>query len=242
MGAAPDSSRERTLRRDALGDDGVPSGTRDAVLAEVAAAILALPGDRVRPVGIDGVDGAGKTVFADELAAALETSGVEVIRASGDAFHHPQEIRYRRGRHSPEGFYLDSFDLDQFRSRLLDPLGPGGDRRFVRAVHDVVTDTPVHRDAEVARDGQVLVLDGLFLHRPELVDAWDVSVFLQVDRAISVGRMAARDGSHPDPDHPSNRRYVEGQRLYLRSCSPEQRATFVVVNDDLAAPRVTRRP
>lgn len=215
---------------------------RAEVLERIADAILDLPSDRVRRVGIDGVDGAGKTVFADELAAALEARDAEVIRVSGDGFHHPRAVRYRRGRHSPEGFYLDSFDLEQLRGRLLDPLGPGGDRRYVRAIRDVASDTPIHSDVEVARDGQVLVLDGLFLHRPELVDAWDLSVFLAVDFASSVGRMAVRDGSHPDPDHPTNRRYVEGQRRYLATVAPATLASFIVDNDDVASPRFLTRP
>jgi uridine kinase len=59
---------------------------------------------------------------------------------------------------------------------------------------------------------------------------WDVSVFLDVAFEVSVARMARRDGSHPDPAHPSNRRYVDGQRLYLSACAPSSRATFVVPN------------
>src|SRR5690606_29224558 len=53
-------------------------------------------------VAIDGVDGAGKSTFADELAGPLQKLGRPVIRASADSFHNPREIRYRRGRHSPE--------------------------------------------------------------------------------------------------------------------------------------------
>lgn len=204
--------------------------TRAAALAQVAAAIDALPDGGIRRVGIDGVDGAGKTTFADELAHVLGSHGVQVIRASADDFHHPRPVRYRRGRDSPEGFFLDSFDLDQLRHRLLEPLGPDGNRRFVRRIHDVETDEPIDADVEVARPGQVLVLDGLFLHRAELRDAWDLSIYLDVPFEVSVARVADRDGSSPDPDHPNNRRYVEGQRLYLASCRPHLRATLVVDN------------
>jgi uridine kinase len=42
--------------------------------------------------------------------------------------------------------------------------------------------------------------------------------------------MAARDGSEPDPEHPSLRRYVEGQRIYLSRCRPHERATLVIAN------------
>jgi len=54
---------------------------------------------------------------------------------------------------------------------------------------------------QCAEPGTVLVLDGLFLHRDELVGVWDLSVFLQAPFAVSVARMAARDGSNPDPAH-----------------------------------------
>jgi uridine kinase len=76
---------------------------RTAVLERVAAAVLALPAVGTVRVGIDGVDGAGKTTFADELREALTPSGRPVIRATVDGFHNPKTVRYRRGRSSPEG-------------------------------------------------------------------------------------------------------------------------------------------
>jgi uridine kinase len=87
----------------------------------------------------------------------------------------------------------------------------------------------------------VLVLDGMFLHRDELAGEWDVSVLLDVPFAETLRRMAGRDGSHPDPEHPSMRRYVEGQRLYLRTSHPSARADLVVDNTDVTDPQVVRR-
>lgn len=81
-------------------------------------------------------------------------------------------------------------------------------------------------------------IDGLFLHRDELVELWDLSVFLEVPFSISVPRMAARDGTHPDPEHPSLDRYVRGQHLYFSTCSPWERADLVINNADFAQPLV----
>ncbi len=215
---------------------------RNGLLDELAERMtqLAAAAEPARPslVAVDGVDGAGKTRFADELAAALRARGAVTFRASVDGFHHPPDVRYRRGSRSPEGFYLDSFDLSAFRRRLLDPLRPGGDRRVVRAVYDVTREQPVTPAVEVVDEAAVVLVDGIFLHRPELVEAWDLSVFLAVPCEVSVARCAARDATDPDPDAPTNRRYVEGQQLYLATCAPERRATLVVDNTDLAAPRV----
>jgi uridine kinase len=41
-----------------------------------------------------------------------------------------------------------------------------------------------------------------------------------------------------DPEAPATRRYLGGQRLYLRECSPWECASIVVDNDDLDAPFV----
>ncbi|MCX2947217.1 uridine kinase [Lentzea sp. NEAU-D7] len=177
-------------------------------------------------VAVDGVDGAGKTTFCDELAGVLRARGREVVRASVDDFHHPRAIRWRRGRTSPEGFFLDSFDYPRFVERLLAPFAEG--RPFRRASHDLETDEYVDPPAEVASPDALLLVDGIFLHRDEVVAHWDFSVFLDVGFAVSAARMAGRDGSPPDPDDPRNRRYVEGQRLYLATCAPASRAGLVI--------------
>lgn len=216
---------------------------RPALLQQIAAAILRAPAPFVTRVGIDGVDGAGKTVFGDELAGLLQAAGRRVIRASVDSFHHPRAVRYRQGRHSPAGYFHDSYDYAQLRAALLDPLSPGGDGRYRTAAFDHRTDSPVTAPEEQAAPGDILVFDGIFLHRPELRGSWDVSVFLEVSVATSVGRCAARDGSAPDPQDPSLRRYVEGQQIYLHTCQPARHATFVVNNDALNAPSiVVQRP
>ncbi len=213
---------------------------RDAVLAWLAGRIAALDaGHRLR-VAIDGVDGAGKTMFADALAPSLAALGRPVVRASVDGFHQPRAARYRLGRDSPDGFYRDSYDYAALRRCLLDPFGPGGSGLHRVAAFDHRADRPVDMPWLQAPADAVLLLDGIFLHRPELRDGWGFSIFLDTPFAISCARMALRDGSPPDPDHPANRRYVEGQRRYLRACAPTARATAVIDYADADRPRVIR--
>ncbi len=198
-----------------------------------------LPSEGLARVGVDGVDGAGKTTFCDELAGVLRARGREVVRASVDDFHHPRAVRWKRGPASPDGFFLDSFDYARFTADLLVPFGAG--RPFRRASHDLATDAYVDAHAEVVSPPALLLVDGIFLHRDEVVDHWDFSIFLAVDFAASVARMAQRDGSPSDPDDPGNHRYVGGQRLYLAKCDPAARADLVIDNNDLADPRLLPR-
>ena len=213
---------------------------RRRLLSVIAERIARLSPDRVARVAIDGVDGAGKTTFADELADILRMLPRDVIRASVDGFHNPRALRYRRGRSSPEGYFEDSFNYAALKKHLLDPLSPGGSRRYRAAVFDLVTDTPVSIPEQEAPGSSILLFDGIFLHRPELCPYWDASIFLLVDFAVSVSRCASRDGSSPDPFSTANRRYVEGQRLYLRACEPAKGATITIDNNDLSRPRFVK--
>ena len=213
---------------------------RQRLLHALAARILELPCDRVVRVGIDGVDGAGKTCFADELATILQASGRSTIRASVDGFHHPRAVRYRRGRTSPEGYYYESYDYEQLKAALLDPLSPAGDQRYRTAVFDHRLDARVDMPERTAAAGDVLIVDGIFLHRPELRDYWNYSIFLEVPFTISIPRGAQRGEGSPDPAAPENQRYVRGQELYLRTCQPTRWATRVVNNADLNAPYIVQ--
>lgn len=165
-----------------------------------------------------------------------------VIRAGVDAFHHSRKVRYRRGRSSPEGFFLDSYGYGALREALRDPLSPGGSRYFRTGVFDEVSDLPIKVPDQLAPLNAVLLLDGIFLHRAELLAYWDLSIFLDVDFKVSIPRGAQRRPGHgsADPAAPENRRYVEGQKLYFRTCNPREQATLLIDNNDLCAPRMVR--
>jgi uridine kinase len=191
-------------------------------------------------VAIDGVDAAGKTTLADELGNAIEKLGRPVIRSSVDGFHNPQNVRYSLGRHSPEGYFLHSFNYSDFTELLLAPLGPEGSRRYRRSAFDYRTDSPTQAELENAPADAILVCDGIFLLRHELRDHWDLAIFLDVSFEVACSRMAQRNGSSADINDPSNRRYIEGQKRYLRTCSPQANATIVINNENLSAPGLVR--
>jgi hypothetical protein len=213
------------------------------VLRELADELVALrPGHRA-VVALDGVDGAGKTVLGRELAGLLANRR-EVHRASVDGFHRPPEQRYARGR-TPDTFYRDQYDHDAIRRRLVGPFRAGVP--WTRAVHDLEREVPVDLDPEPGAGPEaVLLVDGIFLHRPELADLFDASIWLDVPFEVSVPRGNARFGEvgadEADPASAVNARYVGGQRIYLDEVDPASRATWALDNSDLSAPQLNRRP
>ncbi|MDR1711020.1 MAG: uridine kinase [Propionibacteriaceae bacterium] len=186
-------------------------------------------------VGIDGVDGSGKTSFADELADLLRESGLTVIRISLDNYLNAQEVRYAQGRRSAKGYFEDTYDKERFLNDVLEPLRSDGSGCYRTAAYDFGSETPVKSPMQVAPDDAAVIVDGMFLHRPEYWRSasdkvWNISVWLDVPFAESYRRMAERDGINPDPRDPSNSRYYQGQLLYIAKCEPEKKADIVVDN------------
>lgn len=222
------------------------NGTRDELLTRLAEAVGSVTITHPTRVAIDGPPAAGKTTLADELALLLRARGRQVIRATAESFHLPRAQRYRRGEFSPEGCYHDSFDYDTLRRVLLDPLGPGGDRRYQHAVYDMGTDTALSQPVATASADAVLLLDGVFLLRPELIDRWDLRIIVSAafERALDRGRIRdqARLGSIAEVERRFRDRYIPAQQLYFATVRPTDHADIIMRNDEPQRPAWEVRP
>jgi len=220
--------------------------TRGECLERIAQRIAELDRPHTVRVAIDGVDAAGKTTLADELAPDVEALGRPVIRAGIDGFHHPKRVRYRRGPDSAEGYYEDSFALDGLIAALLRPLGPDGSRVYRTALFDHRIDAPVDAPRYRAMPRAILLFDGVFLLRPELRPFWDYSIFVRARFDVTLARAKHRDaallGSADEVERRYKARYIPGQQIYLDRCRPESRADLVIDNDDAAHPIIVARP
>jgi uridine kinase len=215
-------------------------GTRVELLERLAGAIESVTTSHPLRVAVDGPPAAGKTTLADELALLLRSRGREVIRTSTESFQLPRAQRYRCGEFSAEANYHDAFDYDALRRVLLDPLGPGGDRRYQQAVYDLETDAAVSQPAATASRDAVLLLDGVFLLRPELIAQWDLSIFVSVAFEQVLDRARVRDlarlGSAAEVERRFRTRYIPAQKLYFAAARPADHADIIVHNDDARRP------
>jgi uridine kinase len=238
MGCASVPEWPLTGWRRTLGQVGDGRGVtvRRDVVRRLADRIESIACSHPARVAIDGPDAAGKTTLADEVAAVLADRGRKVIRASIDGFHRPRAERYRQGPDSPVGYYEDSFDYEQLRRALLDPLGPEGDCVCRTGVFDYRMDRANPAPALSVAPDSILVFDGVFLLRPELADAWDFRVFVTADFDEILRRVCVRDvtlfGSVEVVEQRYRTRYIPGQQRYFEAARPTEVADVVVSNDD----------
>jgi uridine kinase len=198
--------------------------SEEVSISAIATKIARMNGRRI--AAIDGVDGAGKTTFADKLAPLVVEKGKPVLRASIDGFHNPRAVRYHRGKADALGYFLNSYNYAEFQDYLINPFRAGDERvHLARFEHQsdranaIVAPVPPHA---------VLIVDGIFLHRNELCANWDLSIFLDTPFAETFRRMSLRDGFDPNPLATRDARYLQGQGIYLATCNPKQRASLVL--------------
>jgi uridine kinase len=217
---------------------------RQELIASLASRIASLTRAHPTRVAIDGVDAAGKTTLADELATVIGAMGRPIIRASIDGFHNPATTRRRRGPLSPVGYFEDSFNNEALLSSLLRPLGPDGSREVTRAVFDFRKDTAVDVGAQLVASDAILLFDGVFLLRRELREYFDFSIFVRADFSVTTARAEQRDvmlfGSVDEVRKRYRERYVPGQQLYLTTCEPEQWASVVIDNNNPLQPTLIK--
>jgi uridine kinase len=193
-------------------------------------------------VAIDGRTASGKTTLADEVATVLEEPRRQVIRTCVDGFHRPRAERYRRGRHSAEGYLDDARDWRAIRRLLVDPLGPGGDRWYRTANFDLERDEPIEQSPIRADPTAIVIVDGTFLQRAELAGAWDVVIFVEASEDVALARGAERDAPHLGGIEAARemhqKRYQPAFAIYSERYRPRDRAHLVIGNDDPSAPRI----
>jgi uridine kinase len=164
----------------------------------VIQALAGAASDRER-IAVDGPDAAGKTTFADALAAAL--GGRACTRLTIDDFLRPAEERYRRGDLSPDAYYEDAFDLRAFAAAV--EAAPG----------IVVADGVFLQRPELA-------------HLWTLVVYLDCAPEETLRRALV--RDLERFGSHETVEERYTMRYLPAQDRYRREVGPAARADVVL--------------
>ncbi len=167
--------------------------TRAELLSQLTATLLGLRAQGPTLVAIDGRSAAGKTTFADDLAQSVRTHGRPTLRISIDDFHPPgYKYRSRDGLYTPRSYYTEGYDLAAFRAYALDPLREGA-RRCRLTYWDSFNDAAFPEAWAEIPDRVVVIIDGIFLLRPDFRHYWDYAIWLQVDWDTMIERATERD-------------------------------------------------
>jgi uridine kinase len=177
--------------------------------AELARAPLSM-------IAIDGPAGSGKSTLAERIRGAVEPSAVVHM----DDFYRPLSPEARTAM-SVDVKMAQLFDWQRLRAEVLRPLRAGNavsSRRY-----DWPNDRLGDEDLVVEPRGLVIV-EGVYALREELMTFWDLGVWLDVPREVCLARMVARgENTQEQLDD-----WYEGERFYRETFRPQERADLVL--------------
>lgn len=174
-------------------------------------------------VAVDGVDVAGTERFAEGLAGAFDAFGRHVARASMNEFLRPARARTAAGACSAEEYYREAFDYEAFRRTLAHPFRSG--EPF--GLTGVETGAEADERADAPADA-IMLVDGVFLNRPELAGLWNYSIWLDsVPAGTAPGTVAPGVPAH----------LLAARELYDAESQPRRAAAAIIDTTDVEHPR-----
>ncbi len=211
-------------------------------LRELASEILGLYGRGRTILAVDGTDDVARAAFADDLAAVLEERDHPAFRASLVNFRRSRVEQERFGPESPERLFRHLYDFSLLRRVLIDPFRMGGSTGFVTRAFDPDRDAWIEPTWLTGPPDATLVIDGDYLNRQELRDAWTYSVLVEtaVESAADLGGPSlvgagGVDGHGDDLDLDDEQALAD--RLYRTEVRPRSRASTIVDLTDPALPQ-----
>jgi len=197
--------------------------------------------DKAFILGVNGIDASGKTQLAKGLQSFLENQGRKVQTINLDDFHNPKAVRYS-GSDQADNYYTKSFDVSKLVNELLAPLRERGCLAVELDLLDLSTDDYTAKRTYNFDKDTIIILEGVFIFREELVPYLDYKVFVDIDFEESKRRAQERDVPvfGPSVMEKYDTKYLPAQARYLAECGPDKIADMVIDNSNWEYP-ITRK-
>lgn len=192
---------------------------------------------KAKIMGIDGIDFAGKKVFANKLGKYLEMLGKEYQIVYLEDYHRAVEESYK-GEDPVEAFYFNGFNNDKLIEEVLNPYKKNGSIDKVVYCLDNSGEAFVNeRHYQLSDDGLMIIL-GCMMYREPLIRFFDMTVFMKVDYRESEHRASLIDVPiyGMDPVEVYRTKNIPAQKMYVQRHDPYENRDFVIDNSNFHRP------
>lgn len=194
--------------------------------------------DRAFVIGISGIDGAGKTKFAESFEEFLISKNYETQIIPIDDFHNPQVFRYA-GENQVDNYYNRSFNTNRIVKKLLIPIHQKSIFSTKLTVLDWHTDKYEIEKEFSFNPNTIVIFEGVFLFRKELSPYIDYKVFIEITFEESKRRALIRDVHVSEAELKKyDEKYLPAQKKYLDEFPPSKTADMIIDNANWEHPRI----
>src|SRR5215467_1031639 len=210
---------------------------RDSLFEKILLRVKERPIGAPFVIGINGIDASGKTMFSRDLSSFLIGHGYFVQLVHVDDFHNPKKVRYQ-GDNEAENYLFRSIDFERLAGNLLDNIVEKQELDIELTLLDLNTDQYTLSRRYVVNRDSIVIVEGVFLFKKDLLDYFDFKVFLDISFSESVRRGIARNERIPagDVEDRYSEKYLVGQKLYFRLHDPKGAADMTINNEDYLRP------
>jgi len=193
--------------------------------------------DKPFVIGINGIDNSGKTEFAKGLEDFLKEENYKTQLIELDDFHNLKKIRYS-GNNEIDCYYNNSFNIETIINELLKPIHEDKEVNVNIKILDLCSDKYIKSKKYSVDKDTIVLLEGVFLFRKELVYYINYKIFLDVPFKESKKRARYRDISRFGKEimQRYDNKYLPAQRKYLKEFSPLKIADLVINNTNWEYP------
>lgn len=182
-------------------------------------------------IAVNGIEGAGKTVFSEHFVRFLNSNNFDAKHVSIDGFHYNRQHRYRQGKNSAIGYYQDSYNETAFVEKVLIP-SQLQKPYYISAIHSLETDEYIQLEPTYINNDTILVTDGAYLFKPIYVNNWDLKIYLKTSFDIALTRGSERDQLKLEGLKNAKelfmQRYHQSSRMYIEEVNPESIADVII--------------
>jgi uridine kinase len=188
--------------------------------------------DRCTLVALSGIDGSGKGYLAARILERLRDAGCGAVAIGVDGWLNLPSKRFSRESQA-EHFYRNAIRFQEMFSQLVLPLR---DRGSIRLEADYTEETAraYRRQVYEYRDVDVILLEGIYLLKPEFRAHYDLSMWVECTFATALERALARQQEGLSPQETIRAYetiYFPAQRIHFERDDPRSAAALVMVND-----------
>ncbi len=191
--------------------------------------------NKVFVLGINGIDGSGKTEFAKNFKKFLLSQKINTQIIHIDDFCNPKSIRYS-GNNQVYNCFYKTFNTDRIVKNLLIPARDNNNFTTELTLLDLHTDKYAIKKKYIFDKKTIIIFEGVYLFRKEFISYIDYKIFLDISLNECRKRVKDRDGK--DIIEKLNKKYLPAQHKYAKEFLPLEIADIVIDNSDWNSPKI----
>lgn len=213
----------------------------DEILDHISNLITKIRGEHPFIIGINGVDGSGKTHFSDNLYNFLKNRGYDVCLIHLDDFHNHKKKR-REGADENQAYINNAFNLTLLQNKILNPLRNLNTTYSTEMILlDLEKDTYSINKSYQFSNQSIVLIEGVLLFREPVNQYFNLKIFLDVTFDIAIERniIRAQPADIDEADNIEQRmntKYIPIQKWYLNAYRVLEISDIIINNNDFNKP------